>query len=98
MPLLSVVAVAADKVAPLLLTGSVKLTVTPPAGADPLVTVAVMMLTCPAVTEVAEAPIDTAYVVVADPVLVIAAELDMLPTAARTVSETVCVGLFEPAV
>jgi hypothetical protein len=50
LPLPSVVAVAADKVAPLLLTGSVKFTVTPPAAVDPLVTVAVMMLTCPAVT------------------------------------------------
>ena len=86
MPLPSVVAVAADNVAPLLLTGSVKVTVTPPAGVDVdplmLVTVAVMMLTCPAVTDVVEAPIDTAYVVVANPVLVIAKALVAVSTAA----------------
>ena len=49
------------------LTGSEKVTVTPPTGVDVdplvLVTVAVTMLTCPAVTEVAEAPIDTVFVV-----------------------------------
>jgi hypothetical protein len=69
-----------------LLTGSVKDTVTPPAGVDVdplvLVTVAVMMLTCPAVTDVAEEPIDTAYIVVADPALVITKALVAVPTAA----------------
>jgi hypothetical protein len=63
LPLPSVVAIAADNVAPLLSTGSVKVTVTPPAGVDVdplvLVTVAVMILTCPAVTEVAEAAMTT---------------------------------------
>jgi hypothetical protein len=82
LPLPSVVAVAADSVAPLLLIGSAKVTVTPPEAVDPLVTVAVMMLTCPAVTDVAEVPIDTAYIVVADPALVIAKALVAVPTAA----------------
>ena len=80
MPLPSVVAVAEDSVAPLLLTGSVKVTMTPPAGRDPLVTVAVIMLTCPAVTGVGAAPINTAYA--ANPVLVIAKALVAVPTAA----------------
>ena len=84
LPLPSVIAVAAESVAPLLLTGSVKVTVTPVAGVDvdPLVTVAVMMLTCPTVTDVVEAPIDTAYAVVDDPVLVIVKALVAVPTAA----------------
>jgi hypothetical protein len=64
-----------------------KVTVTPPAGVDVdplvLVTVAVMMLTCPAVTGVVGALINTVYVV---PVLVITAVLDTLPKAALTVS------------
>ena len=82
MPLPSVVAVAEDSVAPLLLSGSVKVTVTPLAGMDSLVTVAVIMLTCPAVTDVLEASIDTAYAVVDDPVLVIVKALVAVPTAA----------------
>jgi hypothetical protein len=86
LPLPSVVAVAEDSVAPLSLTGSVKVTVTPPAGVDVdplvLVTVAVMMLTCPTVTDVVEAPIDTAYAVVDDPVLVIVKALVAVPAAA----------------
>ena len=82
MPLPSVVAVAEDSVAPLLLIGSVKVTTTPLAGVDPLVTVAVIMLTCPAVTVVGEAPIYTAYNVVGVPVLVITTVLTAVPTAA----------------
>ena len=86
MPLLSVVAVAGESFAPLRLTGSVKLTVTPPAGVDVdplvLVTVAVMTLTSPAVTDVVDASIFAAYAVVDDPLLVIVKALVAVPTAA----------------